>query len=125
MSPLAEPRRSLVVRLDGVTLREYPMDKALLTIGRRSDNHLQLDDPAVSGAHAEVILEASPYLEDYREPYLVDLGSTNGTTVNGTRIERHRLISGDLIRIGGHEVLYQEEGGMDRTVILIPDSDEN
>ena len=123
MSPVPEPRRSLVVRLAGVTVRECPLEETPLTIGRRSDNQLQLDDQAVSGAHAAVLLEESPFLEGYREPYLIDLGSTNGTTVNGTRIERHRLMPGDRVRIGKHELLYQEEGGMDQTLILLPDAD--
>ncbi|SCZ50132.1 FHA domain-containing protein [Thiohalomonas denitrificans] len=124
MSAIEEPRRSLVVRLGGVTVREYPLENTRLTIGRRSDNQLQLDDSAVSGVHAEILLEPSPFLEGYREPYLVDIGSTNGTTVNGSRIDRYRLIPGDRIRIGAHELLYQEEGGMDQTVILIPDAED-
>ncbi|WP_303901449.1 FHA domain-containing protein [Thiohalomonas denitrificans] len=124
MNLIPEPRRSLVVRLAEVTVREYPLENMRLTIGRRSDNQLQLDDSAVSGVHAEVILEQSPFLEGYREPYLIDLGSTNGTTVNGSRIDRYRLIPGDRIRIGAHEMLYQEEGGMDQTVILIPDVED-
>lgn len=123
MTWIDEPRRSLVVRLAGVTIREYALALPRLTVGRRSDNQLQLDDPAVSGAHAVVTLEESPFLEGYRDPYLADLGSTNGTLVNGQRIERHRLVSGDVIRIGNHELEYREEGGMDRTVILIPDAD--
>lgn len=57
-----------------------------LTIGREEANDLVLDDPTVSGFHAEIQVENGNL-------YLVDLGSTNGTQVNGQTITGRRLLS--------------------------------
>lgn len=121
MRKLDFPAPCLTLRLDGLTLRDLRLEGERYAIGRRPENDIQLDDSAVSGLHAVVTLEPSPYLEGYREAWLTDLESTNGTTVNGTRVGRQRLVSGDVIGIGRHELLYLEQGAMDRTVVLLPD----
>lgn len=123
MSGTTEPKRRLTIRRAGLLVGDIPLESDCLTIGRRSDNDLRLDDPTASGAHAALTLEASPYLEGYRVAYITDLESTNGTTVNGQPVQRQRLNAGDVISIGQHELLFSEEGAMDRTVYLIPDSD--
>ena len=65
----------LVLSLDGVVLREVNLTKDRTTIGRRSHNDLVIDNLAVSGEHAVMIMSGN-------DVYLEDLGSTNGTTVN-------------------------------------------
>jgi hypothetical protein len=94
----------LVLSLDGVVLREVNLSKDRMTIGRRSHNDLVIDNLAVSGEHA-VVYRAG---EDI---YLEDLGSTNGTTVNGQPIKKHLLQSGDFIEIGKYRLKYMADSG--------------
>ena len=93
----------LVLSLDGVVLKEVPLTKDRTTIGRRSHNDLVIDNLAISGEHA--VLSRSG--EDL---YLEDLGSTNGTTVNGQPVKRHLLVGGDLIEIGKYRLKFVSEG---------------
>ena len=51
----------LTLRFNGVTLKEYELGGSRMTIGRRSDNQIQLDDPPVSGIHAILALQPDPY----------------------------------------------------------------
>lgn len=64
-----------------------------LRVGRQPENHICLGDPKVSRFHATIIIKDS---------YLIikDLQSTNGTLVNNSKIRRHKLHSGDLIKVG-------------------------
>lgn len=89
----------LVLSLDGVVLREVNLSKDRTTIGRRSHNDLVIDNLAVSGEHA-VVFRAGDDI------YLEDLGSTNGTTVNGQPIKKHLLQSGDFIEIGKYRLKF-------------------
>jgi pSer/pThr/pTyr-binding forkhead associated (FHA) protein len=97
----AMPR--LVLSLDGVVLREVSLTKDRTTIGRRSHNDVVIDNLAVSGEHAVMIANGD-------DTYLEDLGSTNGTTVNGQPIKKHLLQSGDTVEIGKYRLRYQIEG---------------
>jgi len=98
---IAKPR--LVLSLDGVVLREVTLTKDRTTIGRRSHNDVVIDNLAVSGEHAVMIAHGE-------ETYLEDLGSTNGTTVNGQPIKKHLLQSGDTVEIGKYRLRFQIEG---------------
>ncbi|SPE34149.1 hypothetical protein SBBP1_70002 [Burkholderiales bacterium] len=97
----AMPR--LVLSLDGVVLREVTLTKDRTTIGRRSHNDIVIDNLAVSGEHAVMIANGD-------DTYLEDLGSTNGTTVNGQPIKKHLLQSGDTVEIGKYRLRYQVDG---------------
>ena len=81
------------------TLAEFPLDKESVVIGRRPGNDIQIDNPAVSGAHARV-------LTILRDSFLEDLNSTNGVFVNGLRIKKQALQDGDLITVGKHQLRY-------------------
>jgi pSer/pThr/pTyr-binding forkhead associated (FHA) protein len=94
----------LVLSLDGVVLKEVPITKDRTTIGRRSHNDLVIDNLAVSGEHA-VLFKSGDDL------YVEDLGSTNGTTVNGQPIKKHLLLGGDLVEIGKYHLRYVAAGG--------------
>ena len=89
----------LVLHLPDGTLREIPLERERLTIGRRADNDICLPFPAVSGEHAAVVT----ILDD---SFLEDLGSTNGTLVNGRAITKHFLRDHDEIDIGRHTLVY-------------------
>jgi soluble lytic murein transglycosylase-like protein len=83
-------------------------DKSLIKVGRASDCDLRFDsrlDTRVSNHHAQIILQQGTY-------YIVDTESTNGTMVNGERILRHALRTGDRIVFGhpgGPEVAVHVE----------------
>lgn len=72
-----------------------------LTIGRRRDNHLCLPHLSVSGYHARIYGDQDCLT-------LEDLGSTNGTLINGRRIRQHFLIHSDEIIIGSYQIRYSE-----------------
>jgi hypothetical protein len=90
-----------VVRLtyDG-TSRE--LDQQKIVIGRSRDCDIQLADANVSRRHAELRQEGASY-------WIVDLGSTNGTEVNGKRIKRAELRDGDKIMLGSTEITFDRE----------------
>jgi pSer/pThr/pTyr-binding forkhead associated (FHA) protein len=91
----------LVLHLaDGTTL-DIPLDKERITLGRRSDNDICLPNLAVSGEHAAVVT----ILDD---SFLEDLGSTNGTLVNGNAIVKHFLRDRDEVDVGQHKLVYYE-----------------
>ena len=71
-----------------------------VTIGRSQDNDLRLSEPTVSSYHAKIFtyLNAS---------YIEDLQSSNGTFINGKRIEKHTLKPGDVLKLGQQELEVQ------------------
>lgn len=89
----------LVVFLPDGTTRDVPLDKERVTIGRRADNDVCLPYPAVSGEHAQVVTILA-------DSFLEDLGSTNGTLVNGRAIAKHVLADHDQIDIGRQRLTY-------------------
>ena len=93
----------MVLSLDGVVLREVNLSKERTTIGRRSHNDVVIDNLAVSGEHAVVYASGS-------DVYLEDLGSTNGTTVNGQPIKKHLLQNGDIVEIGKYRLKFLADG---------------
>ena len=111
----------LVLSLNGVVQGEYQLDKERLTIGRKADTDIPIDNLAVSGKHALVIT----ILDD---SFLEDLGSTNGSYVNGKLIKKHALKDGDVIAIGKHEMKYVNElataddDEFEKTMIIKPGS---
>ena len=78
-----------------------PLSEAVAVIGRLPDCAVPLSDPQVSRSHAEV----RPGPEGYR---IVDLGSTNGTAVNGTLVHDHVLRDGDEIGVGNTLIRFEE-----------------
>lgn len=111
----------LVLSMNGVTQGEYQLDRERLTIGRKPENDIPIDNLAVSGKHALIIT----ILDD---SFLEDLGSTNGTYVNGKLIKKHALKNGDVIAIGKHELKYinenatAEDDEFEKTMIIKPGS---
>ncbi len=73
-------------------------------IGRSSDCDISLSDPNVSRRHAEVRRIGDGYS-------LVDLGSTNGTEVNGQRIQETALMNGDVIGVGTTSITFERRLG--------------
>lgn len=98
--PLTPPAAGAFLIVDGK--RHFRLDRALITIGRKLDNHLVLADPHVSRRHAEIRLQGGRYM-------LRDLNSTAGTRVNGQLAMEHLLQPGDVIAISGISLIYGED----------------
>lgn len=117
----------LILTLDGEILKEYTLDTEHLSIGRKHGNDIQLNDLTVSGRHAMI----SASLPD--QVFAEDLGSTNGTLVNGNHIKKTVLKHGDIIQIGHHQFTFLSEGEtkyeptmfikaeLDETQMVLPD----
>lgn len=108
----------LVLSLNASVLGEYTLDKERITIGRKPDNDVQIDNLAVSGQHAAIITILN-------DSVLEDLDSTNGTFVNGKLIKKHALKNGDVVSIGKHELKYINEEAsanddFEKTIITRP-----
>ena len=89
----------LILTLDGAILRQFPVDKAAISIGRKHGNDVQLNDITVSGRHALItVIRGKAFVED--------LGSTNGTLVNGAPIRKVFLKHGDVIQVGAHQLTF-------------------
>lgn len=108
----------LILVNEGAVIKDFTLDKERTTIGRKPNNDIQLDDPTVSGQHAVVLNLQNVYVED--------LGSTNGTLLNGHRINKRMLNHGDVIRIGRHEFKFVDQSAQDfdKTVVIAPASVE-
>jgi len=111
-----------VLSLNGVVQGEYELNQERITIGRKPENEIPIDNLAVSGKHALIIT----ILDD---SFLEDLGSTNGTYVNGKLIKKHALKNGDVVAIGKHELKYVNESAssddddeFEKTMIIKPGS---
>lgn len=99
---LAAPRPQIVIEVDGKTLGTRPLDKETLTIGRRPDNDVQIPSQLISGNHALLIHREDGWL-------IIDRGSRNGLTYQGTRVQNHRLTNGDCIFLAPQVILRFEQ----------------
>jgi hypothetical protein len=86
-----------MLELDGT---RHTIDKQVVVIGRSKDCDIRVADPNVSRRHAEVRQEGTAY-------WVQDLGSTNGTTVNGRRQQRAKLEHEDRITVGSTELVFR------------------
>ena len=100
----------LIMSLDNAVIREVPLDKERFTIGRRPHNDIQIDNLAVSGEHALIVTILN-------DSFLEDLGSTNGTLVNGNPVKKHILHSNDVIEIGKYKLKYVSEAPAGQTSV--------
>lgn len=110
----------LVLSMETTMLKEIPLIKERTTIGRKPHNDIQIDNLAISGEHAVVITILN-------DSFLEDLGSTNGTFVNGQPVKKHFLKNGDTIELGKYRLKYVAElpqqtsnADFEKTMILRP-----
>ncbi|MCW9013973.1 MAG: FHA domain-containing protein [Gammaproteobacteria bacterium] len=111
----------LKLSFNGEDLQDIPLDKETVTIGRKADNDIHLDNLAVSGHHARL-------LNILNDSFIEDLNSTNGTYLNGSLVQKQALKNGDVIKVGKHELKYVNaaasgDNDFEKTMILNPDSE--
>jgi pSer/pThr/pTyr-binding forkhead associated (FHA) protein len=104
-------------------LKEIPLTKERTTIGRKPHNDIQIDNLAVSGEHAVIVT----ILNDC---FLEDLGSTNGTLVNGNPVKKHFLQNNDIVELGKYRLKFvgeapaaaatAEKADFEKTMVLRP-----
>ncbi len=90
---------TIILAKDGIALQELPLLKTRITIGRRTYNDIVIDAPGISAEHAVIITTST-------ESYFEDLGSTNGSRMNGQPIQRHVLQGRDVIELATHTIQY-------------------
>lgn len=120
----------LILALDGEILREYDIDRDFISIGRKHENDIQLNDLTVSGRHA-LISKVGDHV------YVEDLNSTNGTLVNGNYVSKYALQHGNVIQIGHHLFTFFNDdkeayeptmfikAELDETQMVLPEWDMN
>jgi predicted subunit of tRNA(5-methylaminomethyl-2-thiouridylate) methyltransferase len=97
--------RVLTGTIDGQELR-FPLFKDRLTIGRTSQNDIQLKSEHVSRRHAVVVIEGDV-------TRVIDWGSKNGVFVNSKRVKEHFLKNNDIVSVGAAEFRYEERAKRD------------
>lgn len=115
----------LVFRLKGRELKRFVLSEKRTIIGRTPGCDVMIDNIAVSREHAKIDFSNGQYI-------LTDLGSSNGTFLNGTRVNKTTLLNPeDLIQIGKFELLFEDaipdefiledSGAVDKTMIMTPE----
>jgi hypothetical protein len=101
----------LILTFNKQVIKEFPFAKDGMTIGRKPENTIQIDNLAVSSFHARVDKTGSDFI-------LTDLQSTNGTFIKDKKIVTHKLKHGDNIVIGKHVLLFlaSEKGAAEKAV---------
>jgi pSer/pThr/pTyr-binding forkhead associated (FHA) protein len=112
----------LILSMDGLVLKEIPLTKERTTIGRKPHNDIQIDNLAVSGEHAVIVTILN-------DSFLEDLGSTNGTVVNGNAVKKHFLQNNDVIELGKYKLKFigdsapaaaGDKADFEKTMVLRP-----
>src|SRR5258708_8662983 len=112
----------LILSRDGLVLKEIPLTKERTTIGRKPHNDIQIDNLAVSGEHAVIVTILN-------DSFLEDLGSTNGTVVNGNAIKKHFLQNNDVVELAKYKLKFvgeaapaagAEKADFEKTMVLRP-----
>lgn len=106
----------MIVSIDGVVIKDVQLTKPRTSMGRRPYNDIVIDNLAVSGEHAALHLVG-------QSAEIEDLGSTNGTYVNGKPVKRQGLRNGDTVEIGKYKIRYMQEAegeGFEKTMIFKP-----
>ncbi len=100
--PQQQPRQSRAVFVVDSTNQRFELRYGSNVIGRGSESDLQLLDQGVSRRHVDVQY-------DGQRATIYDLGSTNGTTVNGHEIGSHMLRHGDVVRLGHTRMVFNQD----------------
>ncbi|MDH3975483.1 MAG: FHA domain-containing protein [Deltaproteobacteria bacterium] len=94
----------VLLKFKGNIVSETLIKSAIITVGRESGNDIEIDNPAVSGIHARIGMEGE-------NVYIEDANSTNGTFLNGKKIEKEIIKTDDEVIIGKHSLSIIELDG--------------
>jgi pSer/pThr/pTyr-binding forkhead associated (FHA) protein len=105
--------RLVLTSKDRQTVQEVPFDRPSITIGRKPSNDLSFNRPEISGSHAAFVFENNEY-------FVMDLGSTNGTLLNGAQLvarEKYSLQDKDLVTVNPYNIQFiVEDESMDTMI---------
>ena len=102
-APPANRQLAASLQLDDGSNRSYSLKQGGNVVGRGQDADFRLPDTGVSRRHLEITW-------DGQSATLADIGSTNGTTVNGTPVQTWQLADGDVIRVGHSSLVFRTQG---------------
>jgi len=108
----------IVVTNNGLVQQELSIVKPRTNLGRRPNNDLVLEQLTVSGQHAAIDISG-------KDVFLIDVGSTNGTLVNGQKITKHLLQHQDVIEIGTYKIKFLSEPSAVASDPLLAKPNEN
>lgn len=100
----------LILKFKEAVIKEFLLEEETLTIGRVDDNDIKIDNMAVSSHHAKLIRENGDFV-------IIDLNSLNGTFVNGQKVSKWILKNNDLITIGKHTLVFQDERAIKKSTL--------
>jgi pSer/pThr/pTyr-binding forkhead associated (FHA) protein len=92
----------LLLKFNAAVIKEIPFDKDSLSVGRKADNDIVIDNPAISGHHCKISVQGGTY-------FVEDLESTNGTFVNEKRIKKSGLHHNDVVGLAKHALVFLED----------------
>jgi len=92
---------TLIISLDGETLREVPLELPRLLIGRSEHNDIAINSKFISRHHALLVRNSGA-------TFLMDLNSSNGTFVNSRRVSNQVLMHDDVIKVGNHSIKFRD-----------------
>jgi pSer/pThr/pTyr-binding forkhead associated (FHA) protein len=93
-----------LLKFNAAVIKEIPITKDSLTVGRKDDNDIVIDNPAVSGHHAKITLTGDTF-------FVEDLESTNGVFVNEKKVMKAGLKNNDVIGIVKHALVFIDDRG--------------
>jgi len=101
---------TLIQLIDDVVANKFDLGREQTSIGRHGDNAIQIDDVSVSAHHAIIRKKNSNYFDGMVEVFVEDLGSTNGTFLNGKKVEGPtRLNNNDVLRLAWNEFKFVDD----------------
>lgn len=89
----------LLLKFDQAVIKEIPVEKDVLTVGRKPENDIIIDNPTVSGQHCKIFIQGGTY-------FVEDLNSTNGTYVNDKKIMTAGLHHNDVIGVVKYALVF-------------------
>ncbi|MFI5363581.1 MAG: FHA domain-containing protein [Elusimicrobiota bacterium] len=92
----------LLLKFNAAVIKEISFDKDSLSVGRKDDNDIVIDNPAISGHHCRLSVQGGTY-------FVEDLESTNGTFVNEKRIKKSGLHHNDVVGVAKHALVFVED----------------
>ncbi|MBV8933749.1 MAG: FHA domain-containing protein, partial [Kutzneria sp.] len=102
-APVSPRQVTAILQLDDGSNRTYNLKQGGNVVGRGQDADFRLPDTGVSRRHLEITW-------DGQSAMLADLGSTNGSTVNGTPVQTWQLADGDVVRVGHSSLVFRMQG---------------